>query len=855
MSEDYLSKEASRSGGMAFTWSSELSIEDVLAAADRRARYLAGGDIPGRQERRRRGSTPRGEAPGSASTAAPAPPDAADGLDAMLAGSGAPGDPLGDEFVLAALSDQGTSVSLAELAGHALVEPGPALAGWLSCAAPADLDDAGLVTSITSWRKVTSWAQAKELTAIAELARRRGASADAAEGQDPVRQPEAEFASSEVALALTLTQGGAESWMDLAVSMTRRLPGTTAALAAGIIDLARARLIEAFTTCLDDDLAGQVERRVLGKAEHQTTGQLRASLQRAVIAADPAAAERRRERAERNARVELFGDPEGTGSLAGRFLPAGHAAAAWSRICAMAKALESAGARGGIDLLRAQVFVGLLLGTLPIIPPPLDQPGDNSPGSGSGPDGDAGSGSAGNGGSWPDGDGGSGSAGDGGSWPDDRGNPGSGGDRPDGFAGDSGDSLDDSDMADVLWLLRQRDEGTTADRDDRIDPGGPDCGVNIREAGPPECRIRAGPLHHSWPEIPMPGTRPAPGCAPDPLSGIPPPGPVAAAGWARADDANGIRAGVSEAGVHQACGNEACGKEPCGNEACGIEAGKGQAKRRQARESALAGAMTLSVPLRTLAGLTGEPGQLGRLGAVTGDVARGLARAAAANPACEWKIIVIGRSGEAVAVTRLDKRTKTLSCAGPGCAGPGCAGHRSLGWVARIMLTVRAADLAAGALRVLAEPVGPAPLGHLLKAALESAMRAAQAAARAGLGMASPATAPSAPPVASPACCGHAGAVSGYRIPDSMRRLIEARDQTCRFPVCRLPACRTDMDHTIPYDLGGPTCRCNVSAECRHHHRLKQLRGWQLSQPQPGSLVWRTPARLTYPVEPDPHPA
>jgi hypothetical protein len=33
---------------------------------------------------------------------------------------------------------------------------------------------------------------------------------------------------------------------------------------------------------------------VLVRAEHQTTGQLRASLQRAVLAADPAAAERRR---------------------------------------------------------------------------------------------------------------------------------------------------------------------------------------------------------------------------------------------------------------------------------------------------------------------------------------------------------------------------------------------------------------------------------------------------------------------------------------------------------------------------------------------------------------------------------
>ena len=297
-------------------------------------------------------------------------------------------DPQGEDAVAAAMSGAGSSVSLADLAGHALIDPGPALAGWLSCASSADLDDAGLVTSITAWRKVTSWAQAQELTAVAELAARRGRGHQAASGQDRVQKLEAEFAPSEVALALTLTEGGAEYWMDLSVSMTRRLPATVAALRSGRIDLARAKLIETFTASLDDELAGQVERRVLGNAEHRTTGQLRASLQRAVIVADPAAAERRREEAERNARVELSGDPEGTGSLAGRFLPAGHAAAAWSRICAMAKALESSGAGGGIDMLRAQVFVGLLLGTLPIIPPPLDE----RRGDGSGDEGSPGSG-------------------------------------------------------------------------------------------------------------------------------------------------------------------------------------------------------------------------------------------------------------------------------------------------------------------------------------------------------------------------------------------------------------------------------------------------------------------------------
>ena len=159
--------------------------------------------------------------------------------------------------------------------------------------------------------------------------------------------------------------------------MSRRLPATWSALSDGTIDLARAKLIDLWTTPLDDDLARAVERKVLVRAGHQTTGQLRASLQRAVISADPAAAERRRTEAEKNARVELSGEESGTAELAGHFLPAAQASAAWTRISALAEVMKGNGAGGGIDLLRAQVFIGLLLGTVPQ-PPARRPPGSPS---------------------------------------------------------------------------------------------------------------------------------------------------------------------------------------------------------------------------------------------------------------------------------------------------------------------------------------------------------------------------------------------------------------------------------------------------------------------------------------------
>lgn len=110
---------------------------------------------------------------------------------------------------------------------------------------------------------MTSWAQAHELAAVAELARRRGVTDPPGIKRDPARALEADFAPNELALALTLTQCASEYWMSLAASMACRLPGTLAALRCGTIDLSRASIIDQCTTPLDDDLAGAVERKVL----------------------------------------------------------------------------------------------------------------------------------------------------------------------------------------------------------------------------------------------------------------------------------------------------------------------------------------------------------------------------------------------------------------------------------------------------------------------------------------------------------------------------------------------------------------------------------------------------------------
>src|SRR5579859_1311495 len=273
-------------------------------------------------------------------------------------------------------------IPLTEVAGRIAetLPTGPDLAGWLATSSVPHLEYGALAGMAASYRRLASWAQAGELAVVAELAS-RSAAADDQIGVDEQGRPASlpDKACAQVSLALTMSHASSSWWSDLAVTLRWRLAATGAALAAGQIDLARARLIAEATAALDDETARTVEAKILARAGDMTTAQLRMALRRAVITADPEGAERRHEEAERRAKVSLYADDDGTASLAGYSLPSIRAAAAMARITALARALKAAGAGGGIDLLRAQVFLGLLLGTMPYIPPPADGPPGEPP--------------------------------------------------------------------------------------------------------------------------------------------------------------------------------------------------------------------------------------------------------------------------------------------------------------------------------------------------------------------------------------------------------------------------------------------------------------------------------------------
>src|SRR6266567_1550175 len=90
--------------------------------------------------------------------------------------------------------DDGPRLPAGTLAGRVAerLAPGPDLAAWLAMAPADTLGDGDLAAAAGSWRRVASWAQARELAAVAQIASRAAArDADIGAGSDgrPARFP------------------------------------------------------------------------------------------------------------------------------------------------------------------------------------------------------------------------------------------------------------------------------------------------------------------------------------------------------------------------------------------------------------------------------------------------------------------------------------------------------------------------------------------------------------------------------------------------------------------------------------------------------------------------------------------
>ncbi len=253
--------------------------------------------------------------------------------------------------------DEGRLDVDATLQGLATAQPGPAVMAVLACFEAARLSQRQRVEMLTIWERQASWVAASQQPVLAALDHGPAPDDETARFHDPSR-PDEDWTREEVAAALHLSPCTAAERLRVAHALASRLPQTWAALAQGEITYRQAVAVADATQPLNVDTAAAVERQVLRRAPQQTLGELRRSLRRAVLRADPAAADGAHVRAVAQRRVEKWPLADG---MAGLYfvLAADDVELAWTVLTGRAEACNSQ-STPGIDARRADAFTGMM---------------------------------------------------------------------------------------------------------------------------------------------------------------------------------------------------------------------------------------------------------------------------------------------------------------------------------------------------------------------------------------------------------------------------------------------------------------------------------------------------------------
>ncbi len=694
-------------------------------------------------------------------------------------------------------SSQGDGFGFASGGTSDALAPGPVLAGLAERAwedGLDHLDDDALVGVLSAARRLTSWAGALELAATANLANRRLA-AEAA-GKVGV----AEHVDDEIAAALTLTGRAAGRLLDLAQTLDR-LPATMAALRAGEIDQPRAAVIADETALLGPAHRPTVEAHLLRRASRQTTGELRRAAKRAVIAVDPAAARKRKEKAQKDARVERWEEDAGTAALAGRDLPPVGVLAADKHLTGIARALKDAGVEGTMDNLRALAYLALLAGQpiSSLFPTPPAAQESGAPGhhaTGPAPADPAPAGST-----------ATGSAGEEAAEASDAtGSAGAATTAAEGanatdFTGDG--TAEDANATDFTGGRTAEDANATGSADDRT-------AEDANATGSADDRTAADT---NGTDSTSDGANATNSTA---AEATPAPAASGSSAFLTAAESRRLAQGITIPGSTSGVDSRRAGLPPASSLSAGSRAMSGLAVPQL---PPLTGSVNLTMPLATWLGVSDAPGNASGYGPLDASDARLLGTALAERADTKWCITLTDAEGRPAAHgcasprTRKDRQGRTR-------AGPDRGN------------AARRAPREGSTTQVTPEGDG---------------------AARAGPGwdvMAWNFTI--APLVGAP--CNHLRETAAYQASPGLRHVLEIRHATCSYAGCQRPAERCDLDHTVPYDRGGRTCTCNLAPACRRHHKAKQTPGWRLVQSQPGHLTWTTPSGRSYTSRPTQYP-
>lgn len=85
-----------------------------------------------------------------------------------------------------------------------------------------------------------------------------------------------------------------------------------------------------------------------------------------------------------------------------------------------------------------------------------------------------------------------------------------------------------------------------------------------------------------------------------------------------------------------------------------------------------------------------------------------------------------------------------------------------------------------------------------------------------------------------------------YAPPPDMADVVRARDRYCVRPGCGAAARGCDLDHTVPYHLGGRTAVDNLGALCSTDHALKSAGIYRVEQPRSGVFDFHLPSGHSY---------
>ena len=173
------------------------------------------------------------------------------------------------------------------------------------------------------------------------------------------------FAADELVPELVITTNAAELTMAQARDASR-LPACVALLREGRISEFQLKIITESTQALSGEDAAEADRLLAAAAPGLTPGQLRAMCVKTVLMIYPAAVQRRKERAAKDARVTRFQEYSGNGALCGRELPPDEVLASSQHIDACARALRAAGASGTLEQLRVRAYLDLTQGLDPL---------------------------------------------------------------------------------------------------------------------------------------------------------------------------------------------------------------------------------------------------------------------------------------------------------------------------------------------------------------------------------------------------------------------------------------------------------------------------------------------------------